>query len=472
MSRLIVVSNRIGLTRDVGAGAVGGLSAALTAALRDNQGVWFGWSGQTVPEYTGQLSLERIGAVTVAKVDLEDQDVEEYYNGYANRSLWPLFHNRIDLTAYDRAYSAGYARVNQRFANALMAMVAPDDVIWVHDYHLIPLAAELRKLGLKNRIGFFLHIPWPSRELLTTLPGHDKLVAALFEYDLVGFHTPDWLAAFRGYIEGEVGSSLDDNGVARAYGRSARFAVFPIGIDPAPFMPANASEASREAQTRMEESLAGRKMIIGVDRLDYSKGLEERFLAYEKMLADHEALREKVFMLQIATPSRDSVEAYQDIRTRLDHLAGRINGEFGTVDWVPVRYVNTGYRQDELAGIYRSAAVALITPLRDGMNLVAKEYVAAQDPDDPGVLILSRFAGAAAQMKEALLVNPYDREDCADALRRALTMDRAERVIRWRALMEGVQKEDIKAWWTSYLAALEGGGSARPGLVQLANDAA
>ena len=472
MSRLIVVSNRIGLTRDVGAGAVGGLSAALTAALRDNQGVWFGWSGQTVPEYTGQLALERIGDVTVAKVDLEDQDVEEYYNGYANRSLWPLFHNRIDLTAYDRAYSAGYARVNERFARALIAMISPTDVIWVHDYHLIPLAAELRKLGCANRIGFFLHIPWPSRELLTTLPGHEKLVAALFEYDLIGFHTREWLTAFKGYITEDLEETVQPDGQAQAFGRSTRLEVFPIGIDPAPFKPANASEASREAQARMEESLSGRKMIIGVDRLDYSKGLEERFLAYEKVLADNPDLREKVFMLQIATPSRDAVEAYQDIRTRLDHLAGRVNGEFGTVDWVPLRYVNTGYRQDELAGIYRAAAVGLVTPLRDGMNLVAKEYVAAQDPDDPGVLILSRFAGAAAQMKDAILVNPYDREDCAEAIRRALTMDRAERVLRWRKLMEGVETEDLKAWWQGFLARLNQFPQSRPRVVRVAGDAA
>jgi trehalose 6-phosphate synthase len=454
MSRLIVVSNRVGLSRDVGGGAVGGLSAAITAALRENQGVWFGWSGETTPSYTGQLSLDRIGDVTVAKVDLEEQDVEEYYNGYANRTLWPLFHNRIDLTAYDRAYGAGYARVNRRFAEALRSLVAPGDTIWIHDYHLIPLAAELRKLGFTNRIGFFLHIPWPARQLLTTLPGHAKLVAALFDYDLVGFHTAEWLSAFTEYLQHEMAVEIAEDGTAQAFGRKTRLGVFPIGVNPADFTPANASEASIQAQKKMEESLAGRQMIIGVDRLDYSKGLEERFLAYEQFLGDHPELREKVFMLQIATPSRDAVTAYQDLRGRLDSIAGRINGHFASLDWVPLRYVNTGYRQDELAGIYRSARAALITPLRDGMNLVAKEYVAAQDPADPGVLILSRFAGAADQMKAALIVNPYDRDEMAAAIQRALTMDLAERILRWRELMEGLKRDSLDRWWETFLEAL------------------
>jgi trehalose 6-phosphate synthase len=454
VSRLIVVSNRVGLSRDVGGGAVGGLSAAITAALRQNQGVWFGWSGETTPQYTGQLSLDRIGDVTVAKLDLEAEDVEDYYNGYANGTLWPLFHNRIDLTAYDRGFAAGYGRVNRRFAEALRSLVSPTDTIWIHDYHLIPLASELRKLGFTNRIGFFLHIPWPARQLLTTLPGHARLVETLFDYDLIGFHTEEWLSEFRDYLHQELQVDIDEDGLVSAFGRKTRVGVYPIGVNPEDFTPANASEASIQAQKKMEESLAGRQMLIGVDRLDYSKGLEERFLAYEQFLGDHPELREKVFMLQIATPSRDSVEAYQELRGRLDAIAGRINGQFASLDWVPLRYVNSGFRQDELAGIYRAARAALITPLRDGMNLVAKEYVAAQDPADPGVLILSRFAGAAAQMKAALIVNPYDRDEMADAIQRALTMDLAERLLRWRDLMEGLKRDSLDRWWGSFLEAL------------------
>lgn len=471
MSRLIVVSNRVGLSRDVGGGAVGGLSAAITAALRQNQGVWFGWSGETTPQYTGQLALDRIGDVTVAKIDLEPDDVADYYNGYSNNTLWPLFHNRLDLTNFSRSYAAGYQRVNQRFAEALRAMVGPTDTIWVHDYHLIPLAAELRKLGVTNRIGFFLHIPWPARQLFTTLPGHQKLVAQLFDYDLIGVHTAEWLSALTDYLNNELGVEDADDGLAEAFGKKTRLGVFPIGIHSADFATENASPASIDAQQRTEKSLAGRQMIIGVDRLDYSKGLEERFLAYEQYLSDHPEAREKVFMLQIATLSRDGVEAYQDMRNRLDAIAGHINGQYGSLDWVPLRYVNSGYRQDELAGIYRAARAALITPLRDGMNLVAKEYVAAQDPADPGVLILSRFAGAAAQMKAALIVNPYDRDEMAEAIHRALTMDLTERMLRWRELKSGLDAETLDDWWKGFLEALADRPKPSPRMVRIGGTA-
>jgi trehalose 6-phosphate synthase len=457
VSRLIVVSNRVSLSQEVGAASVGGLAGAISAALREHHGMWFGWSGETTPQYTGQIAMERIGDVTVAKVDLEPQDVEEYYDGYANKTLWPLFHDRIDLTAYERPFDAGYARVNTRFAQALAPLIGPDDLIWIHDYHLAPLARELRALGVKNRIGFFLHIPWPARQLLVTLPGHRKLVESLFHYDLIGFQTRDNLSAFTGYLASEIGASdPDGDGVVEAFGRRARLGVFPIGIRPDDFSLGARSPAGEESFQRMQTSMAGRRMIVGVDRLDYSKGLEERFLAYEQFLASNEGLREKVFLLQIATLSRDMVEAYQDLRARLDAISGRINGAYGTVDWVPLRYVNTGHRQDELAGIYRAAAVGLVTPLRDGMNLVAKEYVASQDPEDPGVLILSRFAGAAAQMPSALIVNPYDRDDVAGAIQRALSMGFAERRRRWEKLMDGVVSEDIATWRETFVAALKG----------------
>ncbi len=471
MSRLIVVSNRVSLPREAGAASVGGLSAAIGAALREHHGVWFGWSGETTAQYTGQIAMERVGEVTLARVDLEPVDVEEYYNGYANRTLWPLFHDRIDLTAYERPFDAGYARVNARFAQALAALIGPDDLIWVHDYHLAPLARELRALGVPNRIGFFLHIPWPARQLLVTLPGHRKLVEALFHYDVVGFQTQDNLSAFTGYLADEIGvAPPDKDGMVAAFGRVTRLGAFPIGIKTDDFSAGALSPRGLESFARMQESMAGRKMIVGVDRLDYSKGLEERFIAYEQFLATQEVQREKVFMLEIATLSRDAVGAYQDLRGRLDAIAGRINGAYGTMDWVPLRYVNTGCRQDELAGIYRAAAVGLVTPLRDGMNLVAKEYVAAQDPEDPGVLILSRFAGAAAQMGSALIVNPYDRDEVSGAIQRALTMGYAERRRRWEKLMDTVVTEDIVAWREAFVDALGGEGRAAP--ARLTDDAA
>lgn len=470
MSRLIVVSNRVSLSSDAGVGSVGGLAAALAAALRESRGVWFGWSGETTPAFTGQIALEQVGGVTVAKVDLEPQDVDEYYNGYANKTLWPLFHDRIDLTAYERSFDAGYARVNQRFAETLRPLIGSDDLVWIHDYHLAPLARDLRALGVRNRIGFFLHIPWPARQLLITLPGHRKLVEALFQYDVIGFQTTESVSAFAGYLVNELGIAPPDaEGMVTGFGRTVRIAAFPIGINATDFSEGATSPAGEESYQRMRDSLAGRQMILGVDRLDYSKGLEERFVAYEQFLGEHEEQLEKVFLLQIATLSRDTVEAYQDLRARLDAVAGRINGRFGTVDWVPLRYVNSGYRQDELAGIYRAARVGLVTPLRDGMNLVAKEYIASQDPADPGVLVLSRFAGAAGQMADALIVNPYDREGMAEAIQQALSMPLAERRRRWETLMRGIETSDTAAWRESFIAALKGEVRQRP---RLADDAA
>jgi trehalose 6-phosphate synthase len=453
MGRLIAVSNRVSAPRDPGEGSQGGLAMALAAALRASDGVWFGWSGKTVETFNGQLNIERIHGVMSATVDLEQQDYDEYYAGYANSTLWPLFHYRIDLAEYDRSYGRGYERVNERFAVSLAHLIAPDDVIWVHDYHLIPLARELRRRGITNKIGFFLHIPWPTRGLLTTLPFHRTLVETMFDYDLIGFQTDEWQDAFEAYVTKEVGGSVEA-GVVSAFGKTTRLGAFPIGIDAGQFTASAQGQAATETYNRVRTSLGGRRMILGVDRLDYSKGLEERFNGYQRFLEDNKEEWEKVFLLQIAMLSRESVDAYQDLRQALDAASGRINGAFATFDWVPLRYVNTGYRRDELAGIYRAAHIGLVTPLRDGMNLVAKEYVAAQNPEDPGVLILSRFAGAAAQMREALIVNPFSREELADALRRAFAMPKAERIERWAALKEGVDSEDVFAWSRSYLEAL------------------
>lgn len=454
MGRLIVVSNRVTPPGDLGAGSVGGLAMALGAALREFSGVWFGWSGRTVEAYTGQLSVERHGGVTVATVDLEEQDRNEYYNGYANRTLWPLFHYRTDLTAYERSFDAGYQRVNARFAEALAPLVQPDDFIWVQDYHLALLGRELRRLGVRNRVGFFLHIPWPGRRTFITLPHHRDLVAALLDYDLLGFQTEDFRDAFADYITRSAGGSVSAAGEVRAFGRVSRIGAFPIGLDVEAFEAAAASAQAHATAERLRVSAAGRQVILGVDRLDYSKGLEERFLAYEQLLVDRPELHEKLFLLQIATLSREEVDAYQDLRARLDTISGRINGAYATMDWVPLRYVNRAYRRDELAGIYRAASLGLVTPLRDGMNLVAKEYVAAQDPDDPGVLILSEFAGAAAQLRAALIVNPMSREDVAEAIRRALVMPKPDRKARWRELVAEVRRAPVEAWRDAFVEAL------------------
>jgi trehalose 6-phosphate synthase len=459
VSRLIVISNRVSApTSEGGKGAQGGLAVALSAALREYKGLWFGWSGKKTETFTGDIDFQNHHGVTTATIDLEEQDVDEYYNGYANRTLWPLFHYRIDLAEYDRSFAGGYERVNERFADTVAPLIEPDDLVWVHDYHLIPLGQQLRERGVRNRIGFFLHIPWPPSRLMVSLPFHEGLALSMLAYDVIGFQTEEWLESFRHYVERELGGHCDADGTIHVGDRSVHAAAYPIGIDYKEFIEAANSERSKAACARMEESAAGRHTIIGVDRLDYSKGLEERFLGYRRFLEEHEDCQGEVFLLQIAPPSRGEVATYEVIREHLDELSGRINGEFAEVDWVPIRYVNQGYEREDLAGFYRAAKIALITPLRDGMNLVAKEYVAAQNPDDPGILILSRFAGAALQLKDALLVNPYSKEEISDAIHQAIHMPKEERLRRWRAMNESVKRDDVVAWRHAFVSALEASG--------------
>lgn len=457
MTRLIVVSNRVQLPTKNG-GAQGGLAVALQAALQENGGLWFGWSGNVTEQFSGAIDFQTSEGVTTATIDLEEQDVDEYYNGYANRTLWPLFHYRIDLAEFERDFAGGYARVNARFAETLAPLVEQGDLIWVHDYHLFPLGRELRQHGLKNRIGFFLHIPWPPTNILLSLPNHHELIESLFDYDVVGFQSDAWRDSFLHYVQSQMGAELVGDDVVRLKDRTVRVIDCPIGIDFEAFEKTVTSTAARLARYRIRQSAAGREMIIGVDRLDYSKGLEERFLGYERFLRNHPDQHGAIFLLQIAPPSREDVTSYQQIRASLDALSGRINGEFADFDWVPIRYVNQGYPRDQLAGMYRAARIGLVTPLRDGMNLVAKEYVAAQDPEDPGVLILSEFAGAVRQLSEAVLVNPYSPDELADAIQYALDMPREERIRRWQALYAKVRDEDVVWWRKRFTDAL---GSAR-----------
>jgi len=452
MSRLIVVSNRVSMpTPDA---AQGGLAVALQAALRESGGLWFGWSGREVSKFTGSVSFEEIAGVRSAVIDLEPQDVEEYYNGFANRTLWPLFHYRIDLAKYNRSFGSGYERVNRRFAEPLHVMIEPDDTIWINDYHLIPIASQLRDHGVKNKIGFFLHTPWPPTRLLVSLPYHARLVHSMFAYDVIGFQTGEWLESFLHYCQNELGGTVDGEYVT-VDGKRLRAVVCPIGIDFKSFVEAADTEQAHSLAERMRISLRQLSMIVGVDRLDYSKGLEERLISFEHYLAKHQEAHRSVVLVQVAPPSRGEVEHYRHVREKLNEMAGRINGMFAEVDWTPIRYVNRGYGRDELTALYRAAKVGLVTPLRDGMNLVAKEYVAAQDPEDPGVLVLSRFAGAAAQMQEALLVNPYAHEEVADTVHKALTMPLEERKRRHRILLEGVEKEDVHWWREKFVALIE-----------------
>jgi trehalose 6-phosphate synthase len=453
VSRLVVVSNRVALPH--ANERAGGLAVALRAALAERGGMWFGWSGRRVRAASGERHEERDGDVTYCTIDLSYQDFDAYYNGFANRTLWPLLHFRVDLVDYSRETWAGYQRVNALFAERLLPELREDDILWVHDYHVIPMAQELRARGVKNKIGYFLHVPMPSSDLLAALPAHREVFAALSSYDLVGFQTPRDLERFQDYVRLFGGGRVIRNGeLETGDGRRFRAGAFPISIDTDTIARQAAAAWRRTPVQTLRNSLTGRQLAIGVDRLDYSKGLPERFRAFDRYLDRHPTERGQLTFLQIAPPSRGEVPEYQSLRRELEGLSGHINGLHAAPDWTPVRYVNRNFAHDVLTGFYRIANMALVTPLRDGMNLVAKEYVAAQDPENPGVLILSRFAGAAAELREALQVNPYDLDGVADAISEALTMPLDERKRRWRAMMDTLERHDIGAWRRSYLAAL------------------
>lgn len=454
MSRLVVISNRVAPV-DEGAGTSGGLAVAVLDSLKERGGIWFGWSGEVHDQASDTPAISTTGRITRATLDLTPAEHEEYYNGYANRTLWPLLHYRVGLFEYASRFYAGYQRVNARFARSLAPLLAPDDLIWIHDYHLFLLARELRQAGIKNRIGFFLHTPFPAVEVFAVLPRQQGLVEALSCCDLIGFQTSIDLRAFQAYVQHEVGGMVFADGVIEAFGRRFRAATFPISIDARRFAELGARGIQSRTCRKLRDSLVGRALLIGVDRLDYSKGLDNRFRAFEFLLEHHPEHRARISFLQIAPPTREDVPEYRTIRAELEGLSGRINGRFAELDWVPLRYLNRSFGRSVLAGAFRLSRVGVVTPLRDGMNLVAKEFVAAQDAEDPGVLVLSRFAGAARELTSALIVNPFDAETTGEALHRALTMPLDERRQRWSVMMDVLLKQDVTAWRHSFLAALK-----------------
>lgn len=453
MARLVIVSNRVAMPRERLARA-GGLAVALREALNQYGGLWFGWSGETVEEPSDEPRRVQQGRIEFAVLDLSPDEHQQFYVEFANSTLWPLCHYRLGLIDFRRTAWDGYLSVNDRFAAALAKLLQPGDIIWVHDYHFIPLAAALRRRGVANKIGFFLHIPFPAPDVLAALPGHERLVRDLCAYDLVGFQTKNDVRALTEYILHEANGSVGEDGHVAAYGRALRVGAFPIGIDTEDFAKLGAAAAGSAESQRLRDSLGGRHLVLGVDRLDYSKGIPQRFDAFYHLLATHAEFRGKVTFMQIAPISRGEVTQYRRLRSELDGLTGRINGKFAEFDWVPVRYLNKTFPRNQLAAFYRVARVGLVTPLRDGMNLVAKEYVAAQDPEDPGVLVLSRFAGAAREMSGAVIVNPYDPEQLAEALARALTMSLDERRQRWLYNIDVLRKNTITHWRERFLTTL------------------
>ncbi len=454
--RIVVVSNRVAPVNE-GRAAAGGLAVAVLAALRRSGGIWFGWSGKVVPAVGETVDLTESGRLTRATVDLGERDHEEYYNGFANATLWPLFHYRIDLVNFDRANYAGYRRVNAEFARKLAGLLRPDDMVWAHDYHLIPLGEELRRLGLPNRMGFFLHTPMPPRELLATLPVHRELMRGLSSFDLVGFQTETDRGHFCRYLIGEADARVRETGggaTIRAFGRTFRVEAHPIGIDTGYVEREAANTADIREIERLRISVADRRLIIGVDRLDYSKGLSKRFDAFAHLLRTRPEHHNRVSLMQVAPPTRGGIAEYSETRRTLETLAGHVNGEMADVDWVPIRYLNKSFSRRTLFGFLRLARVGLVTPLRDGMNLVAMEYLASQPPDDPGVLVLSRFAGAAQYLPDALIVNPYDVEGVAGAIQAALTMPLMERRERWERSMQVLRSNSVEAWYERFVVRL------------------
>ena len=453
MSRLVVVSNRVAYLEKENKS--GGLAVALGDTLRQTGGVWFGWDGDVVGK-DAKLSVKTVRqeTVTIATVPLTEQDYHDYYLGFSNQVLWPACHYRLDLVDFETAYFDGYRRVNARFADALGELLQPDDIIWIHDYHLFSLASELRSRGCKQKIGFFLHIPFPPPGVLLAVPVHQWLVKSLFAYDVIGFQTNADVVNFQRFISEHInGEILDDNRVT-AFGRTVTARAFPIGIDVETFFEMSHTPEADQIIEQLNRRNLARAHIVGVDRLDYSKGLPERMEAFRRLLELYPDKQKTVTLMQIAPPTREEVAAYTDIREELEQLSGSINGEYGDFDWTPVRYIHRNVPRDQLAALFRGSEVGLVTPLRDGMNLVAKEYVAAQDPDNPGVLVLSRFAGAAEDLTEALIVNPYDIDDIAHALEQALSMSQEERRERHQALYARVCHNDAAHWKDSFLAAL------------------
>ncbi|UGB01147.1 alpha,alpha-trehalose-phosphate synthase [Leclercia sp. G3L] len=448
MGRLIVVSNRIAPPDDKKASA-GGLAVGVLGALKSTGGLWFGWSGEIGNEEKPLKKVTR-GNITWASFNLSEQNYDEYYSQFSNAVLWPAFHYRLDLVKFKREAWEGYSRVNSLLADKLQPLVQQDDTVWVHDYHLLPFASELRKRGVNNRIGFFLHIPFPTPEIFNALPPSDELLEDLCDYDLLGFQTENDRQAFLDSVASKTRLTAHDDDSHSAWGKRFRTEVYPIGIEPDEIVD-QASGPLPPKLAQLKEELKNVKNIFSVERLDYSKGLPERFQAYETLLEKYPEHHGKIRYTQIAPTSRGEVQAYQDIRHQLENEAGRINGRYGQLGWTPLFYLNQHFERKILMKVFRYADVGLVTPLRDGMNLVAKEYVAAQDPTDPGVLVLSQFAGAANELTSALIVNPYDRDDVANALHRALNMPLTERISRHAEMMKVIRENDIDRWQARFI---------------------
>ena len=457
--RLLVVSNRLPELRS-SAGSpdgtprnVGGLVSALEPALRARQGVWLGWSGRTVAHADAtEVELDDTTSPHLAWMDFPEQWRHDYYNGMCNGALWPLLHSFLSRVRIADGDWAAYQRANYGFADAAARLVGANDPVWIHDYHLFLLGHELRQRGHTGPIGLFLHVPFPGPDNLWVLPWADEILIALFALDLIGFHTESYARNFRDCARLVPGARVGDD-VIEYRGRRTRVGVFPIGIIPEQFQePAETSSA--EEADKLMRAIAPSRLVLGVDRLDYTKGIPERLSAFARLFELQPEWRRKICLVQISVPSRADVPEYVEQRERIEQIVGRANGNLGDADWVPIRYLYRAFGRQQLSLLYRHAAVGYVTPLRDGMNLVAKEYVAAQDPENPGVLVLSRFAGASAELVDAIITNPWHNDGLARDLDRALRMGLDERRERHAKLLDKVGRTTATTWAESFLTML------------------
>jgi trehalose 6-phosphate synthase len=451
MNRLVVVSNRVPLPS--AGNHAGGLAVALDGLMEKRGGLWFGWSG-AIGAGGNTVSIEQADGIDYATIDLTQDEHDRYYNNFSNGVLWPLLHTMPELMHFDRRDAKAYRNVNARMAATLQTLLRPTDLVWIHDFHLMPLAACLRARGVTNPIGFFLHVPFASADVLGAAPEMGSLVRDLLAADLIGFQTDNDLANFAAAAELFGDATRSPGNVLNVGGRRVRLGVFPVEIEPHGFAELAEKMAAGPEAARLRASLTGQHLIFGVERLDPTKGLLQRLAGLRLLLEKHPQWHRRATLLQIAAVSRKEVSSYRALRTALDRDAGCLNADLAEPDWLPLRLVSRAVDRTLVAGYMRVARVGLVTPLRDGMNLVAKEFVAAQNPADPGVLVLSRFAGAAQQLDGALRINPHDADAMADAMDRALAMPLAERRERWQSMWAALSDRSPLAWGRGFVAAL------------------
>lgn len=457
--RVIVVSNRLPvILKRAGDGwqskrSAGGLATAMQPILQKTDGVWIGWSGESSEssdEKRNVIIEKWASEYRYFSVDLDKETVEGFYEGIANQALWPLFHHFPSMLRFNPEHWQAYVRVNEMFRDEILKHLRPNDLVWIHDYHFLVLPQLLREAEPGVSIGFFLHVPFPSSSVFRILPKREELLRGMLGADYLGFHTHRYLQNFRTSVLRLLGltSQMDRVEVGR---RTVKLDALPIGIAPEQFNDLLLNSPGTRTQiSELKQRFSHCKIILGVDRLDYTKGIPERLRAYRRFLRDSPEWRGKVVFIQVAVPSRERVPKYTRLRKEVDELIGEINGDWSTPNWSPISYLRRNLPQAELAALYAAADVALVTPLRDGLNLVAKEYVACKSSGD-GVLVLSEFAGAAAEMGEALLVNPYDEENLSLTIKRGLTLREPERRERMMALYRRVNKNNVFVWGDRFI---------------------